>query len=680
MLRSVWVLALFGCNGGDVAVAPDLVWGDELLDFGIVPEDTTSTLPFTLSNDGGGTVRLLSATISLGDRDVWSVDHPRGLELGAGEQVDLLVSFRPDQADGRFAGELHVRTDDTPGVFVMLTGEAAASIADEDGDGYTIADGDCDDGDRSVHPGAEERCNGRDDDCSGAPDVEEVDEDGDGWRVCAEDCDDTDPVRYPGAIEVCDGLDDDCDGTVEDDLDEDGDGLTICGGDCIDYDPQIHPDFPERCDDNRDNDCDGTVDQIDADLDGHDACGPAPDCDDADPAVFPRAVAPGGDDTSVGSWAEPLGSLQAALDSVQPACPAVYLADGTYAPASGSTAAEIVGRGSAPADVVLGDGTGRSLELSSGTWRLRNLSVRDGVVEGPGGGIRILGGRLVLRDVLVEANSGTDGGGVAASATEIVLETGVRFADNVASGSGGALWLDGGSLVDIAGSTFVGNEAVGSGGAIDATGLVQLFGPQFTDDTAGVDGGAVALHGGEGHVVQSARFTGNVATGAGGALFLDVGYVEVRNGVFVQNVAENGGAVRLVEGGTFTNNTLVDNTATTGAAVHLTGGAEVRANLAHFNAGDGGFWTDVPAPLASHNTVFGTAGADWVGAWGPGAGANRTENPGFVAFSDDGDPSNDDLTLSGGSPSIDSGPPASRWNDPDGTRNDRGHTGGPGAN
>ncbi len=113
---------------------------------------------------------------------------------------------------------------------------------DADGDGYHMGI-DCDDGDPNVFPGAEERCNGIDDNCDGVTDTDAVDlnwfyqdYDGDGYgnplnkiSSCdartpsgyvtnALDCRDSDPDINPLGREVCDeqDLDENCDGLRED--------------------------------------------------------------------------------------------------------------------------------------------------------------------------------------------------------------------------------------------------------------------------------------------------------------------------------------------------------------------------------------------------------------------------------------------------------------------------------
>ena len=103
-------------------------------------------------------------------------------------------------------------------------------------DGFTIADGDCDDSNSNIYPTAEEVCDGLDNDCNN--DVDEdvgyvyyLDNDNDGYGgdisiiSCSQqdhlseqsgDCNDQDTEISPNKEEICDGLDNDCNGQVDD--------------------------------------------------------------------------------------------------------------------------------------------------------------------------------------------------------------------------------------------------------------------------------------------------------------------------------------------------------------------------------------------------------------------------------------------------------------------------------
>ncbi|MBI4020502.1 MAG: putative metal-binding motif-containing protein [Candidatus Aenigmarchaeota archaeon] len=96
---------------------------------------------------------------------------------------------------------------------------------DNDGDGVCGGAGDCNDNDFSVHPGAQEVCNGRDDTCDGAIDeglpVGQACNDWPGSAckgvyVCSTDGSAACNGPGPSAIEVCgNNRDDDCDGLVD---------------------------------------------------------------------------------------------------------------------------------------------------------------------------------------------------------------------------------------------------------------------------------------------------------------------------------------------------------------------------------------------------------------------------------------------------------------------------------
>jgi len=169
--------------------------------------------------------------------------------------------------------------------------DATLNPADRDGDGVTSCDGDCDDDDGATYPGADEVCDGADNDCDGSAPGEE-DADGDGYLVCDGDCDDDDPDVTPNDEDGdgASGCDDppDCDDTDPGmNLDDhDGDGASTCEGDCDDNDPSLNiDDFDADGSTSCDGDCDDTdpaLEALDADGDGASTCDGDCDDDDAD--------------------------------------------------------------------------------------------------------------------------------------------------------------------------------------------------------------------------------------------------------------------------------------------------------------------------------------------------------------------------------------------------------------
>ena len=136
-------------------------------------------------------------------------------------------------------------------VWLLACGEKEEEVdpltVDDDGDGFSENDGDCNDANVDVNPGGDEICDFYDNDCDGLTDDEDdsllaastttfyLDNDRDGFGddaisvdACLPpeahievggDCDDNEAIINPDASEVCDEIDNDCDELIDDEDD-----------------------------------------------------------------------------------------------------------------------------------------------------------------------------------------------------------------------------------------------------------------------------------------------------------------------------------------------------------------------------------------------------------------------------------------------------------------------------
>lgn len=191
-----------------------------------------------------------------------SEDDPESLEIAWTD--DRGTKLGDDSPDSR--GKVTLVTDRLQGgrrtVTLKVTDSAnfttsatfkitVTECLDEDKDGVTDCEGDCNEDDGDVYPGAPEQCNAKDDDCDGQIDEGLLDGDVDGLPDCRDNC----PGKSNPNQSDLDGdqLGDACDNCPEDSnpnqADSDGDGIgdacipELCNGIDDNADGQIDEDF-----------------------------------------------------------------------------------------------------------------------------------------------------------------------------------------------------------------------------------------------------------------------------------------------------------------------------------------------------------------------------------------------------------------------------------------------------
>ena len=544
--------------------------------------------------------------------------------------------------------------DDQPG--------GAGRLPDDDRDGYTT-DADCDDGDPAVNPGIGiDACNGVDDDCDGDTDEDPEwgwypDNDRDGFGdgaaapvlSCGEpsgtvashsDCDDGDPGSFPGNDESCDGVDNDCDGTV----DEGGTSIGTWYTDA-DADGAGDPGAPV-------GGCTAPPGAVDNTL----------DCDDTDPGD-PIFVAVTGSGSGAGRIGSPLSRVQ---DGLTRSHGCVVVLPGTYRENLEWPGTDIL--------VISRDGPETTILDGGGGGPV--VSFFDG--EGPGAildGFTLTGGSgFLLETTYVEGGDTTDwyheyrtwfGGGlfiVGSSPTlrnlvirDILLPTHADY------------WDETGLML----TTY---DSVGGGVYIESGS------PTFEDidvrGTYGYTGGAFFVNI---DADVQARRVGVYGVGSGYAsIAVSGGSLAIENLIMDAPTSESGWAGLLVSAGRLhiLNSTLVE----AGASIGNWGSSDVVVRNTIVAGGDYGFLnyeeSDLSTVDLAYNDFYGNDSGNYYGVSDPtGSDGNLNVSPRFTSWNaGDGDPDNDDLTLTGSSSCVDAGDPAVL--DEDGSRSDMGGYGG----
>jgi hypothetical protein len=242
----------------------------------------------------------------------------------------------------------------------------------------------------------------------------------------------------------------------------------------------------------------------------------------------------------------------------------------------------IIDRGEDPQGIIISGGVPPTVDIS-------NLTVRNSINAGPGGGIVVVSGTVTLRDCAIQNNTANSGGGIQ-NWDHLTIER-CTINGNIATGSFGGGGIENLGTLVLIDSSVADNHADtpnARGGGIlndndDLSEAVQIIRTTLSGNSANYFGSALA-DSGDGHVwLANVTITGNTIAAGYGTVSVSAGHsVDIWNSTIAGNYAGGPGTMGgvLTESPVILANTILadndySNCSVSGAGLITTTGANI---------------------------------------------------------------------------------------------------------
>jgi len=215
---------------------------------------------------------------------------------------------------------------------------------------------------------------------------------------------------------------------------------------------------------------------------------------------------------------------------------------------------------------------GAAIHQIGGKLTITNSAIIANEATENGGCLAMEGGKLSLQDVdFTNCFAHGDGGAIWLSNTKANItrdnddtDPKVQIENNKASGSGGAIFTNGGK-VSINAAVLTHNTAMGGdGGGIKTLSRLSITNSVIENNSALGDGGGILAQGHGPFKVTNSSFTGNVTNSDGGGIAADAAFSLLNDTFFGNTSNGNGGAISAQVSGKIGSLTIDGNTSAFG--------------------------------------------------------------------------------------------------------------------